>query len=198
MLHRFRRITPDTWFALGLEFFAIVLGVMFALGMDEWREDREISRNTDIAVERLSEEILFNRAELRENLNFLEDNYERLAALTPANDRPFREYMREFGGYAFPSLKDSVWQRVSRDRLANYISASYIEEAFQLYNRNALLHSVETEIHHLTSGENFHDAARAKIAHGISKHLMLQQIIWTREALALYDDFIQRHIPDVN
>lgn len=40
---------------MGLEFFAIIIGVLIALNVDEWREQRQIAEMNDIAVERLNE-----------------------------------------------------------------------------------------------------------------------------------------------
>lgn len=197
MLHRFRRITSDTWFALGLEFFAILLGVLLALSVDEWREEREIQRNIDVAIERLNGEILENHEEIRQSLAIIEERFPKLAAVRTTGERPLSELTTEFGGFSFPDLKDSVWRRVSGDRLANRMPGDYIEAAFRLYNMNSLLDSQRLEIGDLSTHENFHDPARARIAHGIAMQILRQQIIWSREAMAVYDYFIQQHIdPD--
>ena len=194
MLNRFRRITSDTWFALGLEFFAILLGVLLALTMDEWREEREVAENIGVAMERLNGEILQNHEEIRSSLAITEERFARLAALRVSNEHPFSELVDDFGGFEFPDLKDSVWKRVSGDRLANRMPGDFIEAAFQLYNMNELLDSLRQEISGLTTHQNFHDPARARIAHGISMQVLRQEIIWSREALAVYDYFIQQHI----
>ena len=196
MLHRFRRIAPDTWFALGLEFFAIVIGVLFALAVDEWRDERQVRHLNAIAVERLNEEIRRNHAEITASVNIIEERYGRLAAMRIGTDLPFDERVAQFSGFNFPDLKDSVWQRVSDDRLANRIESSYIDGAAELYNQNELLERLGLEISRLMVSEVYHDPARAPLALAISKRIMLQQIQWSREALARYEDFMQRHIPD--
>ncbi|MDX1443214.1 MAG: hypothetical protein R3270_05460 [Gammaproteobacteria bacterium] len=194
MLNRFRRITSDTWFALGLEFVAIVLGVMIALTMDEWREEREIEHNIAIAMERLNDEILLNHSRLLDALPVIEERYARLAAIQVDRERSFADLVERFGGYRVPELKDSVWRRVSGDRLANRMPAGYIEAGFRLYNHNELLDSLRLEINDLMTHQNYHDPAQASIAKGISLQIMRQQIVWAREALAVYDYFIQQHI----
>lgn len=194
MLHRFRRISSDTWFALGLEFFAIVVGVLFALAVDEWREERQITRMNAIAVERLNEEIRRNHAEIAASVQIIEERYARLAALAVGTDASFGERTAQFSGFNFPDLKDSVWQRVSNDRLANQIDALYIDGAAELYNQNELLDRLALEISSLMVSETYHDPARAPLALAISKRIMLQQIQWSREALARYEDFMARHL----
>ncbi|MBW3567419.1 MAG: hypothetical protein KY410_05580 [Proteobacteria bacterium] len=195
MLHRFRRITSDTWFALGLEFFAIVLGVLFALNVDEWREQRQIAEMNAIAVERLNDEILRNFEELERSARVTEERYSRLAALNVGTDGPFSEKLAQFGGYHFPDLKHSVWERMGHDTLANRIDPLYIDGATELYNQNRLLDYLSEQIFDLTVSETFHDAALAPQPWTISKTVMLQQIQWQREALARYEDFIRRHMP---
>lgn len=194
MLHRFRRISPDTWFALGLEFFAIVVGVLFALAVDGWRENRQIDEMNAISVERLNEEISRNREEIARSVAVIEERYARLAALNVTGDMPFSERVPEFSGYAFPDLKSSVWARLGHDTLANRIDPVYIDSATQLYNQNRLLERMNEAIFELTVSETFHDPGQAPLAWDISKSMMLQQIQWQHEALAHYDDFIARHV----
>lgn len=195
MFHRFRRITPDTWFALGLEFFAIVIGVLFALTVDEWREERQIEEMNAIAVERLNEEILRNYEEIARSVAIVEERYARLAALSVGTDAPFAEKISQFTGYSVPDLKSSVWERMGHDTLANRIDPIYLDGATELYNQNRLLEQLSDEIFALTVSEKFHDPAQAPLAWNVSKFLMLQQIQWEREALARYEDFLVRHVP---
>jgi hypothetical protein len=195
MLHRFRRITSDTWFAMGLEFFAIVVGVLFALHVDEWREQRQIAEMNDIAVDRLNEEILRNYEEIGRSVRVVEERFGRLAALAVGTDAPFVERIAEFSGYNFPDLKNSVWARMEHDTLANRIDPVYIDGATELYNQNHRLELLTQAIARLTVSETFHDPVRAPLAWNVSKTLLLQQIQLEREALARYEDFVRRHIP---
>lgn len=198
MLRRFRKRLPhisrDQGFELLLEFFAIIIGVMIALGVDEWREEREIEESNAIAVERLNEEIRQNRNELEESIAIVSDRFDKLASLNVDDRQPFREHFRDFGGFNIPDLKDSVWRRLVNDRWANRISATYIDEASLLYHRIEQLRELEREMNHHGFDESFHDPERADIAHRMSRQLMLQQIIWMREALALHEDFIDRNV----
>lgn len=193
MFHRFRRISPDTWFALGLEFFAIVVGVLFALAVDEWHENRQIDEMNAIAVERLNEEIRRNYEEISANVQVIEERYGRLAAMRVGTDAPFSEKIVQFSGFAFPDLKNSVWQRLSDDRLTNRIDPAYVDGAAELYNQNRLLDGLSREFFSLMASVAFHDAKQAPLVLNISKQIMLQQIQWEREALARYEDFMRRH-----
>lgn len=195
MLHRFRRITSDTWFALGLEFFAIVLGVLLALNVDEWREQRQIAEMNAIAVERLNDEILRNFKEIEHSVRIVEERYARLAALNVGNDGPFSEKLVLFGGFNFPDMKSSVWERMSHDPLANRIDPMYIDGANELYNQNRLIDQLSRQIFELTTSTTFHDPAQAPLTWNIVKTVMRQQIQWEREALARYEDFLHRHMP---
>lgn len=198
MLHRFRRITTDTWFALGLEFFAIVIGVLFALAVDEWRENRQIDEMNAIAIARLNDEIVHNYEEIGRSVRVVEDRYGRLAAMNVGSDTPFSERIAQFGGYNFPDLKNSVWERVSHDPMANRIDPLYIDGANELYNQNALLDYLSGQIFDLTVSIPYHDPERAPLAWDISKTILLQQLQREREALARYEDFIRRNMPEVN
>ena len=195
MLHRFRRITSDTWFAMGLEFFAIVIVVLFALNVDEWREQRQIEETNALTVERLNDEILRNYEELERSARVVEERYARLAALNVGSDAPFSDKLAHFGGYHFPDLKSSVWERMGHDTLANRIDSLYIDGATELYNQNRLISHLSEQIFDLTFSETFHDPELAPLTWNISKTVMLQQIQWEREALARYEDFIRRHMP---
>lgn len=195
MLQRFRRITTDTWFALGLEFFAIMLGVLLALSVDEWREDRQIAETNAIAIERLNEEILRNYEEIGRSVTIVEERYERIAALTVTTDAPFNEMVSRFSGYYFPELKNSVWDRLGHDSLANRIDPAYIDGATELYNQNRLLEQIAHELFRLNVSETWHDAEQAPLAWNVSRTIMRQQIQVEREALARYEDFIERFIP---
>lgn len=196
MLHRFRRITSDTWFALGLEFFAIVVGVLLALNVDEWREQRQIEEMNAIAVERLNEEIFRNYQEIERSAKIVEERYARLAGLSINTDTPFNERLVQFGGYNFPDLKGSVWERMGHDTMANRIDPLYIDGANELYNQNHLLEQLSERIFDLTVSELFHNPELAPMAWEVSRTVLLQQIQWEREALARYEDFIRRHLPD--
>lgn len=195
MFNRFRRITADTWFALGLEFSAIVLGVMLALMIDEWREERQIAEMNAIAVDRLNEEILRNYEEIKRNVAIVEERYGRLAALAVDRQRPFSESLSAFSGFLQPELKSSVWARMGHDTLANRIDPSYIDGATELYNQNRLLEQLNDEIFRVSVSEMLHDPAQSSLAWNISKSLMLRQIQIEHEALARYEDFIRRFLP---
>ncbi|MDX1454633.1 MAG: hypothetical protein R3217_04170 [Gammaproteobacteria bacterium] len=199
MLRRFRKKLPhisrDQGFELLLEFIAIVIGVMIALAVDEWREEREIAESNDIAIARLNEEVRQNHEELLESLQIVSRRFEALAGLRVTADSPFREHFRDFGGFDFPDLNDSVWQRLLNDRWANRISASYVDEAALLYHRIGQLRELEKEMNHHTFGESFHDAASVEMAHSISRELMLKQIVLMREAVAMHEVFMERNIP---
>jgi hypothetical protein len=195
MLSRFRRITADTWFALGLEFFAIVLGVLFALTLDECREERQIAEMNAIAVDRLNEEIRRNYEEIRRNVAIVEERYARIAALSADVSRPFSESVPLFSAYSHPELKNSVWERMGHDTLANRIDPMYIDGATELYNQNRLLEQLSAEIFRFGVSETAHDPAQAPLALNVSKSIMLQQIQLQHAALARYEDFISRFMP---
>lgn len=180
---------------MGLEFFAIILGVLIALNVDEWREQRQIAEMNEIAIERLNEEILRNYEEISRSADIVEERYARLAALNVTTESPFSEKLAQFGGYNFPDLKISVWERMSHDPLANRIDPLYVDGATELYNQNKLLDHLSNQIFDLTVSAMFHDRALAPMTSNISKTMMLLQIQWEREALARYEDFIRRHMP---
>ena len=196
MLQRFRRISSDTWFALGLEFFAIVIGVLFALAVDEWRDNRQIDEMNAISIERLNEEIQRNYIEIARSVAIVEERYARLAAMNVGSDQPFSERVAEFTGYNFPDLSDSVWERMGHDTLANRIDPAYIDGATRLYYQNQVLDELRQSIFRLTVSDAFHDPAQANLAWNISKSILREQIQWEREALARYEDFLRRYVPD--
>ena len=77
--------------ALLLEVFLIILGVMVALGANEWREARAIAKRTDLALENIRREI--------------ERNYETMQLRAP-----YHEAMRDSIHTNYPKIKDAAFE----------------------------------------------------------------------------------------
>ena len=79
------------WLKLGVETFFVVLGVLLALALDEWRQGRREQEVVVLALQNIRDEIQANRAEVqraltlhREQMGLLEKTPDLALALRPA------------------------------------------------------------------------------------------------------------------
>lgn len=182
------------WAHIFTEFVAIVFGVLLALAVDDWRQQREVDAAVIEATQRLNAEIMENYREIKASRRIIAERLEKLKALKVDGSQGFFAYDDRFGGFNFPELRDSVWQRVTRDRIANSIPSDYIDATFGLYSSDHFLETMFDRISTLTLSHDYFDPASARVALQTSQALMTQQILWSDDALARYDKFIKQHI----
>lgn len=172
----------------------VVFSVLVALAVDEWRENRSLDARTEVALDRLTDEIVRNRAELAELADVVEDRLERLRTLAddPTAQGSLGRLIGRFGGYRSPEFSEAAWSRLVSSPLADRVDPAFLEGAFDLYAFHPYFRGLDEEVNRLIYSELFHDPGRMRTALLISERIMVQQRIWAREALAAHDAFRPR------
>jgi|GEM_PF-3868561 len=183
----------ERWIALGLELIAIVAGVLLALALNSWREQRALDTEMARAMTRLGQEISQNRSEFKSFMVTLEQRMQHLKARGGDLDTTRTLIDQEgFEGFPFPELKDSVWQRVSHDPIANRMPPEFIEGAFRLYSYNQLQADAAQAVREFIYSPMFVDPQQTVLAYRIAMLLYQQQCDWGEQGLKAYDDFVAR------
>ena len=95
---------------IAVQTFSVVLGILLALGIDDWKREREMRQNVDDALHAVHTEIEANRAALqhhRDHLRAVETSVAKDAA--PANLRPCNEY-EGWNGTGTATLLNAAYQ----------------------------------------------------------------------------------------
>lgn len=118
------------WLKLGVETFFVVLGVLLALALDEWRQDRREQEVVVLALQNIREEIRSNRAEVQRALGHHLDLLRRLKE-TPDMAVALRPAM----------VRNNAWQAAQSSQAATRMDFSAVaafsrmEELQEVYHR---------------------------------------------------------------
>ena len=77
-------LTREKLATYGIEVIVVVFGILIAFQVDEWREDRQRSRDRDSALIRLAEETATNRQNCEKVLPVLADHAQSVVAVVRA------------------------------------------------------------------------------------------------------------------
>ena len=151
--------------------FVIVFSVLFALLVEDWRGERESTKEVTAALAALDLEVRANLEELDSFLVVVSERHDRLVATGPLIDgsRPFSDYVARFGGYRHPDLDVSAWERVRSDPLANRVASERLREAFILYRGLEALLGLDDQVGRLVFGPIYHDPDEAEVSYRISE-----------------------------
>lgn len=163
-----------SWLKIGVETFFVVLGVLLALALDEWRQGRRDQEVVVLALQNIRDEIQANRKEVRRALAYhrdqmrrLEEKPEAVVALRPAMIR----------NNAWQAAQSS--QAAARMDFSSVAAFSKMEEIQDAYQE--LLAGVMPTIY--KKGEQ------------PVMSLILQDLAWFEESLLRVYDEAERAIP---
>lgn len=121
------RASQRTFRQMALEVFSIVLGVLLALAVSEWQEDRSNAEKARVAMSNI-------RAELQSNLELLKtihpNNSQVVASITSDEIENAEDAMIVPG----VQMRSSAWQTLSSTGLANFVDYDKLIELSQLYS----------------------------------------------------------------
>ena len=182
---------------LALEGVMVLFGVLSALLVDEWREDRALQKEADAATAQLLAEVRQNLAELETVGATVSERVERLAALEDVLDGtvPLGAVTGRFGGYRTADLSEGAWIRLSTGSVASQVPQDLLQDAFALYAVHRYFVNLDDEVTRLVFSELNVDPARARFGWRIAQGLMGQQLEWVRLAIPRYRDFLARWDP---
>jgi hypothetical protein len=125
---RYRGLLDGRTFArAGLEVFSIVLGVLLALAVSEWQEDRHNRERTAAAL-------LNVRAELEGNLQILEIVHSNNVALVDRVANKTMELTEDDQFLPALQISDSAWTTLNTTGLANFVDLDLMATLSETYS----------------------------------------------------------------
>ena len=130
---------------ISLEVFSVILAVLVALGVDQWREDRENAELARLARAKIEAEVISNAAELeaagvkiRQLLSSLDTT---LQALEDKNGEAEM-------GIRFPVavLSSSAWDTSKFTQALNFMDFEWVLRTGRIYDLQAIYHQSQTEV----------------------------------------------------
>lgn len=179
---------------LVLEGLIVLFGVLTALLVDEWREERGLREEARSAIAALVAEVERNQAELQEVDSVVSLRLGRLRDLGPEMDGTVAlgAVTGRFGGYRTPELSEGAWLRLSTGAVASHVPDDLVADAFALYALHPYFERLDAEVTRLVFSELNVDPQRARSGWLIAQGIMQQQLLWAQEVLPRYRDFLAR------
>jgi hypothetical protein len=118
---------------MALEAFSVVFAVLVALGVDQWREDRENAQLADQAIQSIVTEIRSNQEE------FAAANEANRAVIARLQEAASDPELRELGvQFEYSLLSEAAWQTAQMTRAAHFIEYETVQRVARLYDLQAL------------------------------------------------------------
>jgi len=111
---------------IALEVFSIVLGVLLALAVSEWQEQRNNQARAELALANV-------RAELQSNLDLLEFIYPNNSRVVESISSGESSGSQDATVVPGVQLRASAWQTLASTGLSNYIDYDLLVDLSQLY-----------------------------------------------------------------
>jgi len=112
---------------VSVEIFSIVLGVLLALAVSEWQENRQIQERTQAALDNV-------RTELAQNLMLLNIVHENNLALTERLARNPETIDEESEFLPALQIADAAWETLRATGLAGYVDLDLMVRLSELYS----------------------------------------------------------------
>jgi hypothetical protein len=177
---------------LALEGLMVLFGVLAALLVDEWREDRALRAQAETARTHLVAEVRGNLGELEsmrdivsDRLALLDDLHGEMDGSVSLDSLSYR-----FGGYRQPDLAEGAWLRFSTSGIAERVPPELVHDAFALYAGHRYFQGLTDQVSRLVFSELNVDPARSQWGWHIAHGIMEQQIKWADYFIPLYRSFL--------
>lgn len=133
-----RRKAPE----LALEALSVVFAVLVALGVDEWRENRQNQERADRALVAITGEVRSNRAELEENLA------NNVALLGTINEAARADSLPPGLNisYEYSLLATSAWETAQVAQATQFIPLERVQSLARLYGLQRLFEESQGEV----------------------------------------------------
>lgn len=185
----------DNYRFLILEGLMVLLSVLAALVMDDWRQNREVMERVTVAVERVVTEVIQNQGELEELVGNATARRDALGRMLEeaGGSRSLANRINEFGGYPVPDLSRAAWERVNSGAVADHVPEAFLDDAFDLYTLDGQYQSLADRIDEVVYSRLFFDADQARLAMLISWRILDQEVVWARILLGRYEIFLEKY-----
>jgi hypothetical protein len=118
---------PQTLGKMALEVFSIVLGVLLALAVSEWQENRNNTERASVALTNV-------RAELQSNLNLLQLIYPNNSKVVEGIESDQANTPEDATVIPGVQMRSSAWQTLATTGLGNFVEYQLLIELSQLYS----------------------------------------------------------------
>lgn len=164
-----------TFGQVALEVFSIVLGVLLALGVSEWQENRNNSERASLALANV-------QAELESNLKLLELIHPNNASVVEAISESLEESEDDATVVPAVQMRSSAWQTLGSTGLSNFIDYDVLIELSQLYS----MVEVYRQVAYSLIASNMNMAGTASALEG-----SINNDIFSRNFLAYFQMMVQ-------
>jgi len=180
------------------EFITVLLSVYLAFFITSWREDHKEQIATEVAIERLNQEIFQNYKSLITFKSSITKRYEELKEIEPRVSNKHKFSSKEIGfiGFVTSSYNNATWKRVSNNSLGNFMPVDYLEDAHKLYERNQVLLDINDQISNFIFSDLFFERSKCETAYSLSSLCMWQQAMVAINNTYYYTKFIKDFQPD--
>lgn len=125
----------DTWKTAIIEGSMVLVGVLLALFVDSWREQREFQDLVEVSESQIIEEIGTNRQRLitfRENFERRDVRLEEWGDSLDTNQGLLAQ-LDGFPGIPGIFISRSAWTMANNSQITEYLNHEFYDDAFQLY-----------------------------------------------------------------
>lgn len=178
------------WQNLFLEMLMVMIGVLLALLVDEWREQRQIAEVVDLTEVRILSEINENHERLQTYQQDIKERFSTLRSWRQAinPEKSFRE-QSGFPGIPTVSLNDAAWSRANSSDMTNFLDTNLIEEAHGLYISNKIVMDSSDPLLDLIYNPMSWDPSQTIVAYNIVEDIFGEAISQVEQSLEAYDEF---------
>lgn len=173
-----------------LEAVVVVFSVLVALGLDEWREERELRAQAEEAMAAVVAEVRVNREELDSARAADTRRRARVQRILDRIDGTTAFADLYTGGYRTPDPRRSAWERANAPRIAERIPPDFLDSAFELYRMAEVARDLDQDVERLVYSPVYHRPEEAAIAGAVADALLKQLVIWTNQFIPEYDAFL--------
>ena len=189
-----KTMTKPNWQSLFLEMLMVMIGVLLALLVDEWREQKQIDEVVKLTETRILSEIYENHERLQVYRQDLRDRFDSLKSwkqtLNP--EKGFRE-QSGFPGIPTVSLNDAAWSRANSSDMTNFLDTDIIEDAHGLYISNKIVMNSSSALLDLIYSPMSWDANQTIVAYNIVEDIFSEAISQVEQSLVDYEKFVAAH-----
>jgi hypothetical protein len=118
-----------------VESFLIAFSVLLALGVDDWKEERENQQLVRKALANFEREIRQNKAHIESRLGYHEKLHESLEGVDPKDVHTFEELRQkvDFRGLNPAFLVDTAWQTALTTNALSYMEYDTVSRLSEIY-----------------------------------------------------------------
>ena len=174
--------------SLFLEAFSVVLAVLLALAVDQWREDRANAALAQLAADRIESEVRANRQELSRAAGRHGEIYEDLE--TSLEQLPERGSNVDFEvNFAIAVLSSSAWETSRATRAVHHMDFDWVLRIAKVYDLQSLYLDSQREVVRHISTLGAGGAEPGEILQGLLGRIATVRDL-ERGLLAAYDEVL--------